>query len=59
MEKKFDNTEISETLKKLEEECNLDKERLNRLKELIEAGEYNVSIEEVVAKMLKYLKEKG
>lgn len=59
MDKKFDDTELFEILKTSGEECNLDKEKLNRLKELIEAGEYNVPIEEVVAKMLKYLKEKG
>lgn len=59
MDKKFDDTELFEILKTSGEECNLDKEKLNRLKEPIEAGEYNVPIEEVVAKMLKYLKEKG
>lgn len=50
---------LYEILKMLEKETELRKEKIEKIKELIQKGEYNVPVEEVVEKLLKFLKEKG
>lgn len=54
----MDETELTKILKKnLEEDEKLDKEKLDKIKKLIESGQYNVPLEEVVKKLLQSLKE--
>ncbi|MEJ5172930.1 MAG: flagellar biosynthesis anti-sigma factor FlgM [Hydrogenothermaceae bacterium] len=55
---KLRNKSLEDILKILQEEYNLRQEKLEKIKEMIEKGEYNVSVEEVVDKLLKILKER-
>lgn len=55
--KKQDKTEKFLNEENLKEEKKLRKEKIKKIKEMIEKGEYEVPIEEVVEKILKFLKE--
>ncbi|MEZ0323142.1 MAG: flagellar biosynthesis anti-sigma factor FlgM [Hydrogenothermaceae bacterium] len=55
---KLRNKNLEEILKILQKEYNLRQDKLEKIKEMIEKGEYNVPVEEVVDKMLKILKER-
>lgn len=58
-EDKFSKELLYKILNILEKETELRQEKIEKIKELIKKGEYNVPVEEVVEKLLKFLKEKG
>ncbi|WP_457640153.1 flagellar biosynthesis anti-sigma factor FlgM [Persephonella sp.] len=53
----LDEKELKKIKKYLEEEKALRRERIEKLKELIEKGEYNVPPEKVAEKILQFLKK--
>lgn len=53
------NRNLDEIMKLLKEEYGLKREKLDEIKNMIERGEYDIPIEELVEKILKFLKEKG
>ncbi|MCX7759823.1 MAG: flagellar biosynthesis anti-sigma factor FlgM [Hydrogenothermaceae bacterium] len=55
---KLRNKSLEDILKILQEEYNLRQEKLEKIKEMIEKGEYNIPVEDVVEKILKILKER-
>lgn len=57
IKEKFKNAKQEDILKFLEEEYSLRKEKIEKIKKMIEEGRYEVSVEEVVDKILKFLKE--
>lgn len=57
IKEKFRNAKLEDILKFFEEEYSLRKEKIEKIKEMIEKGRYEVSVEEVVDKILKFLKE--
>lgn len=57
IEQKIRNAKLEELLKLLKKEYELREDRVEKIKEMIEKGEYEVPIEEVVEKILKFLKE--
>lgn len=59
IEERLKEESLYEMLKMLEKETELRKEKIEKIKELIQKGEYNVPVEEVVEKLLKFLKERG
>jgi len=53
----LDEKELEKLKKYLEEEKVLRREKIERLKELIDRGEYNVPPEKVAEKILEFLKK--
>lgn len=58
IEERLKEEKLCEILKMLKEEDAVRKEKIEKIKELIEKGQYNVKPEELAEKILKFLKEK-